>query len=251
MATASVTRPDLPARPSGQPSYRAELASTLWVVTVAGLIASLAIGVMLRVGMLVLRLVSDPQVSGLVSDDGFEIGRVTVAGTFNLFMLGGGLGYIGAAAYLAVAPWLMGPPWARVATVGVAAMVIGGAVLIHRDGVDFTALDTRAAVVIFLLVPLGSGLVIVPVTRAVAGRVGRWPAWLPLLAVGYPVSLLALAVVALVVAVLLPIRRALLARIWARPWARRLTRAAFAAIPVVGAAALAADLHDLADLLGV
>ena len=59
--------------------------------------------------MLVLRLTSPEAVVGRETDDGFVIGQVTVAGTYNLLVLGAAVGFIGAAAYVAVAPWLVGP----------------------------------------------------------------------------------------------------------------------------------------------
>ena len=62
-----------------------------------------------RLVMLVLRLTSPDAVQGIETDDGFVIGEVTLGGTYNLLVLGAAVGVIGAAAYIAVAPWLVGP----------------------------------------------------------------------------------------------------------------------------------------------
>ena len=82
------------------------------VLIVGGISAGvILIGVGSRLAMLLLRVTSPDSVRGVESDDGFIMGRVTLAGTYNLLMLGASVGIIGAAAYLLVAPWLIGPKW--------------------------------------------------------------------------------------------------------------------------------------------
>src|SRR6476660_3821704 len=98
--------------PGCEPSYPAELLETLRIVVVAGLsVGIVVIGLGSRLAMLLLRLTSPDSVIGVTSDDGFEIGRVTLAGTYNLLLIGATVGFIGAVAYVAVAPWLLGPTW--------------------------------------------------------------------------------------------------------------------------------------------
>jgi hypothetical protein len=232
----------VPGRPVGAPSYREELVRTLRVVLVAGLLAGVGIGVLLRVAMLLLRLAS-PGSAGLVSDDGFEIGRVTPFGIYNLLAFGILLGCVGAAAYVAVAPFLVGPPTLRRLTVGLTAMLLGGTAVIHDDGVDFTALDTEVAVELFLAVPFLSGLVVASVVDLVDRRLDRWPRWLPVLTLVHPLMLLAVGVVSLVVAALLPVRRALLAAVLASSTLTWTVRGAFALIPLAAAFGLARDLQ--------
>ncbi|WP_310530031.1 hypothetical protein, partial [Nocardioides sp.] len=131
------------------------------MIALGGVITGMCIGVLLRGGMLLLRVAQESAL-GLTSDDGFLIGQVTLSGTYALLVLGVGLGVLGTAAYIAVAPFLIGPPWCRVATVAITAMLLGGAVTIRSDGIDFTALDTELAVAVFLVVPLLSGLLVPP-----------------------------------------------------------------------------------------
>ena len=61
----------------------------LRVVTVAGIACGVVVvGLGSRLAMLMLRLTSPQRVRGVTSDDGFEIGRVTLGGTYNLMIVG-------------------------------------------------------------------------------------------------------------------------------------------------------------------
>ncbi|MBM0124180.1 hypothetical protein [Pimelobacter simplex] len=236
------TQVTVPGRPVGAPSYRAELVRTLRVVLVAGLLAGLVIGILLRLAMLVLRLAS-PGTSGLVSDDGFEIGVVTPFGIYNLLAFGILLGCAGAAGYVAVAPFLVGPRALRRMTVALTAMLLGGTAAIHEDGVDFTALDTEVAVGLFLVVPFLSGLLVSSVVDLVERRLDGWPRWLPVLTLVHPLLVLAVIGIAVVVAALLPVRRALLPRILASPVLTWVVRGCFALVPLAAASGLTRDLQ--------
>lgn len=223
----------VPGRPSHGASYGEEFEATAKVIAVSAFFLGALIGALFRLGMLALRL-DRLETSGVVSDDGFVIGRFTLFGTYNLFMLGGALGAMGAAAYIAVQPHLVGPRWVRVGTVGATAMVLGGAVVIHEDGVDFTLLDPDLGVAIFLAIPLLAGLATPLVVDAAARRepgIARWKAVVLPLLLG-PLVGLALLVVLGVVAILLPVRRALLD--WFRSvwWHHWLARAVFLTVPI-------------------
>ena len=239
--------------PGPEPSYPAELLETLRIVVVAGLsVGILVIGLGSRLAMMLLRLTSPDTVIGVTSDDGFVIGRTTLSGTYNLVSIGAGFGLIGAVAYLAVAPWLVGPVWFRRFTVGVTAGVLGGGILIHTDGVDFTATGPLwFAVALFVVLPLTSGLALALVTDAVAapgsrtsrGRT-RWA--LPvLLLVLVPQALVVLGPLSLVVAALLVLRRLLLTRIRSSRLATLGVRSAFLAVPVLALVELGQDLAEL------
>ena len=103
-------------QPGSAPKYGPELLELLRIVVVAGLsVGILVIGLGGRLAMLLLRLTSPDDVVGVTSDDGFEIGRTTLGGTYNLLVVGAGVGLIGAVAYVAVAPWLVGRTWFRYA----------------------------------------------------------------------------------------------------------------------------------------
>jgi hypothetical protein len=72
----------------------------MWVVVMAGIPTGVVVaGVGSRLAMLLLRLTSSSSVGGVSSDDGFEIGRFTLGGTYNLLLLGAAVGVIGAVAY--------------------------------------------------------------------------------------------------------------------------------------------------------
>ncbi|HVE18624.1 MAG TPA: hypothetical protein VNB52_06050, partial [Ilumatobacteraceae bacterium] len=65
------------------------------VVVVGGISAGvILIGVGSRLAMLLLRVTSSDSVHGVESDDGFIIGQVTLAGTYNLLLLGASVGII-------------------------------------------------------------------------------------------------------------------------------------------------------------
>lgn len=204
----------------------------------------MAIGALLRGGMLLLRLAQESAI-GLTSDDGFLIGQVTLSGTYALLVLGVGLGVLGTAAYIAVAPFLIGPPGCRVATVAITAMLLGGAVTIRSDGIDFTALDTELAVAVFLVVPLLSGLLVPPVTHWVDRRIDNLPLWLFLAPLVFLQALPLLVIQLLIVSILLPLRRALLGPVLAHLWSRILVSALFALIPLLALAALTKDLREV------
>src|SRR5438445_2427353 len=127
----------------------------LWVLIVAGIPTGVVVaGVGSRLAMLLLRLTSPEHVHGLVSDDGFVIGRVTLSGTYNLLLIGAAAGVIGAAAYTWVAPWLLGPLWFRRLTTAIGSGVVVGSLLIHSDGVDFRVLEPHwLALALFVLLP--------------------------------------------------------------------------------------------------
>ncbi len=145
------------------------------VLIVAGMPAGvILVGVGSRVAMFILRLTSPDYVRGVTSDDGFVIGQVTLAGTYSLLALGAVVGVIGAAAYQMVAPWLIGPTWFRRLTTGLAAAAVGGSMLIHADGVDFTLLQpTWLAIGLFIVLPGLFGTLIGPAVDVVS-RPDSW-----------------------------------------------------------------------------
>jgi hypothetical protein len=171
------------------------------VVIVAGItVGFLVAGLVNRLAMLLLRVTSPDHVNGLQSDDDFTIGRVTLAGTYSLSVLGAFVGIIGVGAYRLVAPWLIGPMWFRRLTTGLGSGIVVGSMLIHTDGVDFTVLKpTWFAIGLFIAVPALFGMVIGPVVDAV-GRPDSWTTrgwrrWLlPVVAVAlFPPTLLVVA----------------------------------------------------------
>ncbi len=129
-----------------------------------------------RLAMLALRITSPDSVIGVQSDDDFTIGKVTFGGTYNLMMLGAGIGIIGVAAYQCVSPRLIGPVWFRRVTLALGSGAVVGSMLVHADGIDFTLLEpTWFAISLFVALPALFGLLIGPVVDRVAARLSPTP----------------------------------------------------------------------------
>ncbi|GAA3257003.1 hypothetical protein ACFO1B_48570 [Dactylosporangium siamense] len=133
-----------------------EWARRLGVAALAGGITGLvAGGIVGRLFMLVLARLNHPRATGVISDDGFVIGRFTLAGTLNLLLVGTVLGAIGGLVWLAIRGLRFGPLWWRRVSLPLGATLVIGAMLVHSDGVDFTLLDPPlVAVALTLSVPL-------------------------------------------------------------------------------------------------
>jgi hypothetical protein len=176
--------------------YAAEVVERLRVLSVAGIAVGVIVaGVGSRLAMFLLRLTSPSEVVGVTSDDGFTIGRVTLGGSYGLLALGAAVGIIGAAAYRAVAPWLIGPQWFRRFTVAAASGAVVGSMLVHADGIDFVLLKpTWFAIALFVALPALFGLAMSVVVDRVASpdsatRRGRWRWILPVaLVVAFPLT---------------------------------------------------------------
>lgn len=137
----------------------AAVAKPLTAAMTAGFIAGLIIGgVGGRLAMFVLRLTSDPALRGLETDDGFTIGILSGATLFLVFLTAIA-GAVGGVAYLAVRAWL--PERARPWLFGTLTGVVGGALVIRPDGIDFTLLEPLwLAVVMFIALPASYGVAV-------------------------------------------------------------------------------------------
>jgi hypothetical protein len=157
--------------------------------------------------MLLLRFTSDASVRGLESDDGFTIGRFDFISTLNLLMA---TTILGAAAGLLI---VFGRPffprrWMPLAW-GVAGGLVGGAVNVHTDGVDFTMLEPRwLAIALFVVIPAaGAALIayLMEVLHRFWGRDWRATAGLGIFAIptviAFPLALVGMAVAAIVLAI--------------------------------------------------
>ena len=115
----------------------------------------------------------NPEDQGVISDDGFEMGRVTFGGTAQLLLTSLQFGLIGALAYLALRNLAIGPTWVRIASLTAGGTVVFGALVIH-DGVDFTLLEPSwLPVVLFLAIPL----LYIPATALLTERWLRPDSW--------------------------------------------------------------------------
>ncbi|MFN0153876.1 MAG: hypothetical protein ACKVUT_05805 [Gaiella sp.] len=131
----------------------------------SGAIAGLLIGgVGGRLAMLLLRLTSPDAVIGLTSDDGFEIGVVsmrTIGLLFSMASLGAANGMLYAAFRGSIPIALRLPLW----TLFTAA--VGGTSFVGEDGIDFTLLEPVAlAITLFVVLPgAAAALVVILVER--------------------------------------------------------------------------------------
>src|SRR5262245_12430597 len=106
----------------------------LSLIAVVGFALGLLVGGVLGRLAMFLLIRASPDAQGLVTDDGFEMGRFTLSGTLSLMLVGAILGVIGAAIYAAVR-WLQPSGLGlRVVATGACAGVGVGALLVHRDG---------------------------------------------------------------------------------------------------------------------
>ncbi len=123
------------------------------VVASGGLVGLVVGGIGGRLFMFVLARLN-PEASGVRSDDGFEIGQLTLTGTLNLFLIGTLLGVVGGVIFYVLRGLRFGPSWFRVLSVPVGATIVVGSILVHSDGVDFRLLEPLwLAVTLTLAVP--------------------------------------------------------------------------------------------------
>lgn len=129
-------------------------AHTLSTVTLVGMACgALVVGVLGRLAMMLLAGLN-PEAAGLRSDDGFRIGQFTLSGSLQLAFAGVQAGIAGAFAYVAVRGLMVGPSWFRLLSVSLGPAVVIGALIVHTDGVDFTALDPPwLAALLFVALP--------------------------------------------------------------------------------------------------
>jgi hypothetical protein len=239
-------------RPAGP---LAAFGSELYVLVTGGILTgAIVAGVGSRLAMLVLRLTSPDHVVGRQSDDDFTIGRFTLAGTYNLLLIGAGVGLIGAAAYQWVRPWLLGPRWFRVLTLAAASAAVVGSMLVHADGIDFTVLKPMwLAVGLFVALPALFAVSIAFAVEHVERRVDDhplvgWRAWIVpvVLVAAFPPTVVLVAISAAVLLAWIGCRQhPVVLRIKRHVVTGLVARAAWLAVAVLGMAALLGDITDL------
>jgi hypothetical protein len=236
-------------RTGEQPVYRGEFLELVRIVLLSGLlVGAFVAGPAMRLAMLLLRVTSPDTVIGVESDDGFTIGELTFSGTYNLFMLGAALGVLGAAIYVLVSPWLIGPGWFRSFTFAFTAGVLVGAAVIQDDGVDFRILEpTWLAIGLFVAVPALVGAMLPRVVDEVAARDATRGSWIAIgvLQAVFFLSAPINAIIVVAIAAGLALRRSLLDPIRRSHVVMWLFRAAFMFFPVAGAIMLAQDIRTL------
>jgi hypothetical protein len=183
-----------------------DVATTVLVGAAAGALAGLVVGGLAgRLVMLALRLLSDPIVIGATSDDGFEIGRFTLGGSFQLAGAMAAAGAANGILYVVLRDAI--PARARAPLWSLFAASIGGSQFVHTDGIAFTLLDPLwLAVLSFVLLPGLAALVVVLLAERWLGDDSSRPP-LPVLVIAAMTGTVALVLGAVVAAAVLGARR--------------------------------------------
>ncbi len=153
--------------------WRTDARLVAWWLTLGAAVGGLA-GVVFgglggRLLMMVLRL-NSPGASGLTSDDGFEIGRVTLA-SVNLAAFGAAAGAVFGALYVLLRCGV--PAMARVPLATLLGGAVGGTTFLRPEGIDLAVLDPLGlAVAGFIALPALSAM-------ATAALVERWSGLAP------------------------------------------------------------------------
>lgn len=135
-------------------------------VLVGGILGRLAMFALIRL---------NPEHVGTISDDGFQMGRFTLGGSFNLVVVAGIIGAIGGLVYVGARHLEFGPRWFRLLSVVLGAALPVGGMLVHTDGVDFTLLEPAGlAVALFVAIPALYGLVIALAAERWLPAPGSW-----------------------------------------------------------------------------
>jgi hypothetical protein len=143
--------------PSLDEDVRAALRHAAIGVGAGALVGLIVGGILGRIAMLALRVTTGDQITGVVSDDGFVMGRFTLSGSLRLaavYTVGGvllGLGYALARRFL--------PRRGRRAAWSAVAGALGGGTFVHADGIDYALLRPLwLAVALFVALPALAGL---------------------------------------------------------------------------------------------
>jgi hypothetical protein len=145
-----------------------------------------------RIAMRILFLTSDDAVKGVTSDDGFEIGRFTLSNTVGLVIITMFIGVLAALLYLLAHPFVARWGRARVPAMATFYGVVGGAMMVHTDGVDFRLLEPAVlAIALFVAISAGFGAVVAHLVGLAAAD-SAWPQTWPWWALGPPMLFLLL-----------------------------------------------------------
>jgi len=155
---------------------RIDLRAAAWWVAlgaVAGAVGGFVWGAVGgRLVMMLLRFTSDDRVRGVETDDGFEIGTLTLGGSLFLAVVTTVAGAFAGVTYVLVRTGL--PPVARVPVAALFAAAVGGAAFVSPDGIDQRILDPRWLTVgAFVLLPAAAALTFALLVERIGRRRGR------------------------------------------------------------------------------
>ena len=224
-------------------------ASYLGSALIGGIAGGLLIGGLgSRLAMFVLRVTSDPFVVGQISDDGFEIGRLS-SDTGFLLLFGTALGAAVGVLYLVTRGWL--PARFRTVLFGILGGLVGGSGIVHAEGIDFRLLEpVWLAVVMFIAIPAAGGAAIAAGIEALLARRRDSTRQRPLLLLLPLLGLVVLGPVGIALAILVPLgivlnRKLPILQLWTSSPVTWIGRAALALWATAGAIALVNDLRGI------
>lgn len=117
----------------------------------AGVVGVVVLGVGGRIAMRLAALF-DPAATGKLTENGNQIGAITVEGTLALLLFGGLFsGLIGAIVWVAVAPWIPGKGLRRALVVMPIAVALSSFMLVESVNPDFRILSNDPVVIAMLL----------------------------------------------------------------------------------------------------
>ena len=174
---------------TGWGTSAAQSARRLAVITAAGALLGLLVGgVGGRLAMMLLARLN-PEVTGVISDDGFRMGQFTLRDTLSLLLVAVAFGVAGAGVYAVVRGLLLGPRWFQITSVAAGPAVVVGAAIVHTEGVDFQLLEPAwLAIGLFVAIPAAYAALLTVVAERWL-REGGWASRAPLWVVGVPLLL--------------------------------------------------------------
>jgi len=152
------------------------LAALTWAGALLGLLIG---GVGGRLAMMLLAKLN-PQATGVVSDDGFTMGQLSLQ-TFNLLAITTLIGVLGGGIYFVLRALMIGPRWFEVLCISLGPAVVVGSMLVNVEGVDFTLEPTWLAIAMFAAIPGIYGALLTLVGERwirPEGRFATGPRWL-------------------------------------------------------------------------
>lgn len=160
----------------GLRSEAGRAAGVLARLTLLGLVlGALVGGVGGRLAMFAL-IRANASATGVISDDGFEMGTFTLSGSLNLLIVGAGFGVLGAGIYAALRGLMIGPRWFQVLSISLGPAVVVGDGIVHADGVDFTLLGPLwLAIGLFLAIPFVYAALLTLLGERVIRARWAWP----------------------------------------------------------------------------
>jgi hypothetical protein len=176
------TSPDAPAHQGVELEWRLlALLQTVVRQTAIGAIAGflvgmLVVGGMARLFMRFVAVLSPERLDGAVTNNGNQVGVITLSGTFELLFFGGAFpGLLGGIAVMAVRPWLPASGWRRYLLAGAIGFAVAAPMVLESgENPDYKRFGIFGInVCLFTLLPFFFGIAVVPVIDTLDRRVPR------------------------------------------------------------------------------